>query len=133
MHPWFLERGYTLYDYEYLRNGEGQIEDIAYVYPSRGFYGDMLYPYSFFGGDPPNTIDRPLSGQALVGIFTDSQCNTSSQLFLASYHICPRLTIPSCCDQTAQKWFSGIPNLPVLASGFKPRLFRRFHRDLTTS
>ena len=86
MRPWFLARGYTVYDYEYSRNIEGQIEDIAYVYPSRAFEGDIRYPYSFFGGDPPNTIDRPLSGHALVGIFTYSPCDTSSQLFsLASY------------------------------------------------
>jgi len=86
MRPWFLARGYTIYDYEYSRNGEGQLEDIAYVYPSRAFEGATQYPYSIFGGDPPNTIDRPLSGQALVNIFTYSPCNTSPQLFsLALY------------------------------------------------
>jgi hypothetical protein len=77
MRTWFLARGYTLYDYEYSRNDEGQIEDIAYVYPATASEGDIRYPYSFFGGDPPNSIDRPLSGHALVDIFT---CNPLSFL-----------------------------------------------------
>jgi hypothetical protein len=75
--PWFLERGYTLYNYEYLRNDAGQIEDIAYVYPAGSCEGNTRYPHSYFGGDPPNTIDRPLSGQALVSIFTYSLVHTS--------------------------------------------------------
>jgi hypothetical protein len=35
------------------------------------FEGDIRYPYSFFGGDlAPNAIEKPLSGRALVGIFS---------------------------------------------------------------
>jgi hypothetical protein len=78
MRPWFLARGYWLYDYEYSRNNQDQIEDIAYVYPARTFQGDIRYPYSFFGGDPPNITDGPLHANALVGILNHSLCHNSS-------------------------------------------------------
>jgi hypothetical protein len=76
MRPWFLARGYMLYHYEYVRNDQGQIEDIAYVYPARAFEGDIRYPYSFFGGDPLDSTDKPHNGNALVGVYSDSICNT---------------------------------------------------------
>jgi len=76
MRPWFLARGYTLYHYEYVRDDKGQIEDIAYVYPARTFEDDIRYPYSFFGGDPPDSTDRAHNGSALVGIFSNRPRNT---------------------------------------------------------
>jgi hypothetical protein len=65
-----------LYHYEYVRNDQGQIEDIAYVYPARTFEGDIQYPYSFFGGDPLDSTDKPHNGNALVGVYSDSLCKT---------------------------------------------------------
>ena len=59
-----------------MQNDQGQIEDITYIYPARGFEGNIWYPYSFFDGDPLDSIDQPHNGSALVGTFSANLCNT---------------------------------------------------------
>jgi hypothetical protein len=100
MRPWFLARGYTLYQYNYKYGDE--LEDyVVTTYPAVPAEGETHwpYPYAVQATDSPTSPVPPLSGIPLVCFFIRFY-HLQSPLILTYFSgpsgFCPRLPKSPC-------------------------------------